>query len=161
MNATAADALRAHYSDLNTETLLDLWSNEARTDWAEEVLRAELENRGVSRSELDAVSARRDEIGKNMPPAARDTLAFFGFAGRILAIGGAVFAFVIVNAIFGMKAGMFAAAAVFAGYFCVLVRRVSYQMKFRVSGWTSFVMVWMCIEVFLILLGVTFAAFEF
>lgn len=160
MNAQAIDGLRARYSDLNTDTLLDMWSSEARTEWAEKLLREELEGRGISLTELDAVVAHRDEIGKDVPPTTRDTIAFFGFVGRILAICGAVLAYIIANWLFGMRTGLFASAIAFAVYVFVLVRRVSYQMQFRVSGWASFAMIWQSGEAILILIGLTLLAFE-
>jgi hypothetical protein len=147
------DALRASFSDLSTATLRDLWATEARAEWAESILREELLARDVSRAELDDVAARREEIAKNVPPSARDTLWKFGVVGRMAALVSTGIAFGLFDSLFGKRVGAYAMAAVFAVYVTILIRRVFFQSKFRISGGATFAMIWQSGEAVLILCG--------
>ena len=146
------EALRVKFSDLNTATLRDMWATEARASWAETVLREELISRGALATELNDVALRRDEIASSLPPSARDTLWKYGYVGRLIAFTGALAAFLLGHALFGNRVGVCAAIVVLTVYVIVLVRRVFFQSKFAVSGWTRFAMVWQCVEAILFLL---------
>jgi len=154
-----SETLRERFSGLNTQTLRDMWAAEARTEWAENILREELLERGVSKEELDDIATRREEIAKNAPPSARDTLWKFGFVGRMAALAAAVVAYVLFKLLFGSRAGTYAMTVVFAIYTVILVRRVSSQLQVNVSGRATFAMIWQCVEAVVISLAfIVFAA---
>ena len=147
------EALRARFSDLDTETLREMWATEARVEWAEKVLREELLARGVSSAELDNVASRREDIAKSAPPSTRDTLWKYGVVGRGAALFAAMAAFFLFRSLAGTHAGMYAMAVVFAVYVVVLIRRVLFQSRFRTSGGATSAMVWQCFEAVLILVA--------
>ena len=151
--------LRDAYADLSTDTLREMWASEARADWAENLLGETLALRGISRAELEAIAARREEITRDTPPLERDTIWKYGVVGRMAAFGGAFLGFGLLNAAFGPRVGVCAFVVAFALYAFVLIRRAFRQSKFRVAGATTFAMIWQCFEAVILLLFSLVAAY--
>jgi Flp pilus assembly protein TadB len=162
-SANSVVAARKRLSDIDTETLKDMWSADGRTEWAEEALRLELIERGANVQELDAVMMRRSEIAASAPPSARGTLWNYGVVGRILTMAGALLWFVMVHALHGPAAlTASGVVAVLGIYVYVLSRRTIAQGRHPLSGATSFVMYWQLGEAWLFLVvAVIVAIFTF
>jgi len=152
------EALRERFAGLSTETLRDMWATEARAEWAESLLRDELLARGIARAELDDVASHREEIAKSAPPSARDTLWKFGFVGRMVALASTAISYFLFSSLFGTRVGTYSMAAVFAVYVVILIRRVFFQSRFRVSGGATVAMIWQSFEAVLILFALVVLA---
>jgi hypothetical protein len=120
--------LRRRFADMSTEALVELWKEDGRTDWAEQVLREELLSRGVDDGDLDAGLVQRERLAADPLPKMRDSIWKYAIVGRLFAYGGA-----IVAAIAGISIGpvicVLAAASVLGFYCYILVQRYELQRK--------------------------------
>jgi hypothetical protein len=158
-SADAVAAARKRLSDIDTDTLKDMWSGDGRTEWAEGALRLELIERGVDAQELDAISIRRPEIAANAPPSVRGVLWNYGFVGRILTMAGVVLWLLIARAVHGSSTlKVSGVVAVLGIYVDALTRRTIAQSGHRVKFSASLLMYWQVIEAWLFLAGAIITA---
>lgn len=156
------DALRERYSELSTDALREMWSDESRVDWAEAELRRELLERGVSLAELDEIAGRRVEIALAQPPKVRDTVVAYGILGRAGALFISAGVGGVTSALLGHRAAMLAVLGVIGAYVGILYRRVFWQFRGPVGGWGGTLMVWQCVEagiIFVVALMVVVTSF--
>lgn len=158
-SANMIAAARKRLSDIDTETLKDMWSSDGRTEWAEEAMRLELIERGANEQELDAITMRRPEIAANAPPSARGTLWNYGVVGQIITLVCVILWLIIVHAAHGSGSlAVSGVVAVLGGYVYVLTHRTVAQRRHPLSGAAYFVMYWQLGEARLFLIGMIIAA---
>lgn len=144
---------RKRLSDIDTDTLKEMWSAEGRTEWAEEALRLELIERGANTHQLDAVAARRAEISANAPPSVRGTLWNYGVVGRLLTFASAILWLLVAQSLHTSSAWVITGIVAIIGiYVYVLTSRTISHRRHAIAGAASFAMYWQLGEAWLILL---------
>lgn len=145
-------AAQQRFSDMDTDALSEMWANEGRTDWAEQALRLELINRGVSELELDTMAQRRADIAANAPPSTRDTIWNYGVVGRMIAVGTVLLWLLGVHAAGGTGVIAAVGSIVILGlYVHLLKQRVAEQKRHPSTSSALFAMSWQLGEAWFIL----------
>lgn len=112
--------LKERYEGMDTASLLELWARGGLVDWAELVLREELQRRNVSEDELENLAAARakhqEEIAARRGRSELRSIGLFtaAFLGGILAT--------LLGALWGQRVGLIAFGVVFGGYGVLLAR---------------------------------------
>jgi hypothetical protein len=112
--------LKERYEGMDTASLLDLWARGGLVDWAEHVLREELQRRNVSADELENLAAARaqhqEDIAARRGRSELRSIGLFtaAFLGGILAT--------ILGSLWDQRAGMVAFGVVFGGYGVLLAQ---------------------------------------
>lgn len=148
---TQDTALKASFAGMETDTLLELWANHERLDWAETILAAELAERGIAPAELASMASARGSLAAEKAVSARDTFVGYGLLGRACAVLLAVAASTMVGALFGKLMGTVAMLLVFLGYVAILAPRLVLQSRQRNGGAVGFVLAYQYLELGLLL----------
>jgi hypothetical protein len=146
MSVTQEAALKARFAGTETDTLLELWANHERLDWAETILAAELAERGIAPAELASLASARGRLAAEKAVSARDTFVGYGLLGRACAVLLAVAASTMVGALFGKLMGTVAMLLVFLGYVAILAPRLVLQSRQRNGGAVAFVLAYQYLE---------------
>ena len=91
-----------HFYSLETDALLDLWSRGGQYDWAERLLAAELQQRGISETELTQIATMRASLNEHL--AEWHDMSQFEVFGRFIALFGGVMLSSLAGALFGQRA---------------------------------------------------------
>lgn len=112
--------LKERYDGMDTPSLLELWARGGLEDWAEAVLREELQRRDVPEDELETLAAAREQHQEQISAKrGRSELRSIGlfvaaFLGGTLAT--------VLGALWSQRLGLVAFGVVFGGYGVLLVR---------------------------------------
>lgn len=112
--------LKERYEDMDTPSLLELWARGGLEDWAEAVLREELQRRDVPEDELETLAAARtqhqEQISAKRGRSELRSIGMFvaAFLGGTLAT--------VLGALWSQRVGLVAFGVVFGSYGVLLVR---------------------------------------
>lgn len=112
--------LKERYEGMDTPSLLELWARGGLVDWAEHVLREELQRREVSENELENLAKARaqhqEDIAARRGRSELRSIGLFiaAFLGGILAT--------MLGSLWGPRVGMITFGVVFGGYGVLLAR---------------------------------------
>lgn len=147
-------ALRSRFAGMDTDALLATWATQERLEWAETLLAAELESRGVAASRLQALASGREAMAADKPVSARDTFVSYGLLGRAGTVMLALAASKLGGALFGETAGKVAMLLVFLTYALILAPRLLLQARQGNSGAVTLLLVYQFVELGFLLLFV-------
>lgn len=125
-------ALRERYRSLDTDALKALWCRDERMPWAEQVLRRELLERGVTGEEIDELVFLRPAIERaTAVRIGHEEFSVFGPIGALM-IGIALAA--IANAVSGWRAAVIVAMGVAIVFAYFMQRFVRYKFAHAPGG---------------------------
>lgn len=112
--------LKERYEGMDTPSLLELWARGGLVDWAEAVLREELQRRDVPEDELETLAAAREQHQAEITARrGRSELRSIGFWTAAL-LGGMLST--LLGAVWSQRAGIVVFGLVLGIYGVVLVR---------------------------------------
>ncbi len=152
-------AVKEKFSAMSTEALMSLWEKDDRMAWAEEILRSELDTRGIAQSQLDEIVSRRAEIFKTRAPSERETILEYGLLGRFAAVVTAMLLSTLLGSIFGPVVAVLGAIAVAIAYIIFFGQRVLLQLNSPTSGLGSIYLIYQCLELAVIGIACVIALF--
>ena len=135
--AALAAQVRRRYAETDTHVLLDQWSSDDRTDWAEAALHEELIERGIAPRMLDELAARRMEIATNPRPAVGDLWTIYWTLGGLAAVIATYLWCKLEDAIIGSSSiAWLGSAIIWIAFSTLLTRRTRLQTQHTSDGYT-------------------------